>query len=1478
MPVTNNKKLLFFNKEGYPYNFELDTDNIYKGKLIFDENSSDTFKTLGIYIFEEVDPFVVNDYFTLNKMEIYNTSGISFHASTFSGETITNITRVNSSEKFYSKWIVGEDFDSKFPKGTLVSFSGVSFIDKTTKLPVSITDFNNNYYTVLDNRPNAILVNTKTDNRSWNNTFVTGNTIINSHNTVCINDYNNTLYPQISNWTLHNTKKFSILGTELNDGVHSYINNQNMKTIYQTYDMSNVSVIAGDILKFNFELKTERPKLYQGPITFIYSGTGATLQFGRQLNSNINLGEGQQIIFEDYNDNPLMVPTNPIFTILDGTTDLDLYTGSIDLTEELNVNKTYMKHFSSNSLSSQVFVRNMSPTNFTKLFSFFKKYYPKTWFEYDYYIQITGTTSDFDSNLSVGDIISLSASTHTTGTTRAKNANRTFNVLEIKTFKDIRIDYWKNKINSFTPWYNDVVKKAVDNLRTLDEQMVLDAIYMYDTVDDNVDHAEYIPISQRYEKIKVQEYLIPETNTYGIKKVLKPHDIKNVRCRMSISVPNTYMPQTIDVVAYSTSNVLSFSQEILKTSSTTISYEQTINAFNTKYGDYLYDNYGILIYCSSANTSQINIHSVYTLNPSGTALTYDRYFIPNVYLNTTNVSGLTNVTGITTSSINRTLLEFDEQLKTEKINPNEFSKFDNTYYAEIYFDLNDNGTNNGFTLEINDHDYYISFSANTQTTIKSFINTYSDKFKKMYLNLNSGTSTLTISSDYTFVNVNSLKVKVNSFSSYDITKENKHRSIVISGNELELSPTLSGTSLYEYGLSTGMIFTLSGSQYESNNISYNILGMTETILELSYQGLFFDERTPKLKLDVLRFLRKPRESANKNAYYNFRFLPKDNKYTDAIFFYDVTGNHLKPYLNDSRLTYIGNKPLWDTTNVCSDVKIGLVDSPNKDILYVSDPTKQQTVFKGKDGEYCLEFLLDKYNSETEYDFTPEPLQVFLGFNSVREGVSQTSIVMEKVENIIFSGYTNSTTNQNGVNFNFDTDGILEITTNQINFNFLNYGFEKNQPVTVDFIDQSKTGTTTFNNHGTMTIDYVGGRKMKFVNNVRDFNYVADMSFNSFTTSAKTDGFYYEIKVKPNPILKLDVYGETETEDERFKVVLNNLGVQLNADVEHIFIDSDIDEDGIDYIRLNRKRKEMLAVYPEIYNYIGSYKSLINAINFFGYNDLQLYEYYKNVNVNSPLYQKLQKVLIPDIFDNTVPGWTPTDYISGKYKTGFYKKTNLFNLTYRVTDEEGNNVTMYSLDEVQIKLNKLKRWLKRNILPLSTNIVDITGVAEVTAQNYQNYDVSNQTIKTHAEYDTTSVNFIYSETLNFQTNYFFEVNFYTRNGFVPSGWTCKIQTFSMSTDGTNKLISQKYFKLMKNDLDSFSFNIDKNVDEYLYIETSAYNDYGQGQVVNKMTNTSTSKHYLLINNRFSIPDYNYLNANNNSQYYFFDKDGYIFLND
>ena len=203
------------------------------------------------------------------------------------------------------------------------------------------------------------------------------------------------------------------------------------------------------------------------------------------------------------------------------------------------------------------------------------------------------------------------------------------------------------------------------------------------------------------------------------------------------------------------------------------------------------------------------------------------------------------------------------------------------------------------------------------------------------------------------------------------------------------------------------------------------------------------------------------------------------------------------------------------------------------------------------------------------------------------------------------------------------------------------------------------------------------------------------------------------KVVDRELGRFLTYGQTEIEDIRFRTELNNIGKNIGPHEIFIFKDYDILEGGIDWNFLNIKRKEMLLMKNLIYPYIGSYKSIINAINFFGFNDLQLNEYYRNIDDTSPNFLKLFKVEIPDIFDNTVEGWTENDFIKNTMPNDKFEDTNLFNLTYFITDKDGNNILNYSIDDITIKLQGLKHWLKKNIIPLTHKILDITGRAYFT---------------------------------------------------------------------------------------------------------------------------------------------------------------------
>ena len=87
--------LLFFNKDGYPHNFQYNQDTeAWEGKIIFDENSSDTFKTQSLHIFENVEPIEFGFDCNLVNLNYNNNSGLTITGEvSFSNESITNIQK-----------------------------------------------------------------------------------------------------------------------------------------------------------------------------------------------------------------------------------------------------------------------------------------------------------------------------------------------------------------------------------------------------------------------------------------------------------------------------------------------------------------------------------------------------------------------------------------------------------------------------------------------------------------------------------------------------------------------------------------------------------------------------------------------------------------------------------------------------------------------------------------------------------------------------------------------------------------------------------------------------------------------------------------------------------------------------------------------------------------------------------------------------------------------------------------------------------------------------------------------------------------------------------------------------------------------------------------------------------------------------------------------------------------------------------------
>ena len=157
----SHKQLAFFNKSGDSLNLNYNENTqLFEGSLLFDENSTDTFKTYALYTLEKVPSFEfesIGDMGT-NKVQLFNEFGNNFYGSkTNVPEQITNIEPVNNDPTFYSKWIYGEHFEVKFPVGTLVVFNN------------SLLEFSNpnQSFVVVGTKKNAIMIISTVDNSTF---------------------------------------------------------------------------------------------------------------------------------------------------------------------------------------------------------------------------------------------------------------------------------------------------------------------------------------------------------------------------------------------------------------------------------------------------------------------------------------------------------------------------------------------------------------------------------------------------------------------------------------------------------------------------------------------------------------------------------------------------------------------------------------------------------------------------------------------------------------------------------------------------------------------------------------------------------------------------------------------------------------------------------------------------------------------------------------------------------------------------------------------------------------------------------------------------------------------------------------------------------------------------------------------------------------------------------------------------------------
>ena len=254
----------------------------------------------------------------------------------------------------------------------------------------------------------------------------------------------------------------------------------------------------------------------------------------------------------------------------------------------------------------------------------------------------------------------------------------------------------------------------------------------------------------------------------------------------------------------------------------------------------------------------------------------------------------------------------------------------------------------------------------------------------------------------------------------------------------------------------------------------------------------------------------------------------------------------------------------------------------------------------------------------------------------------------------------------------------------------------------------------------------------------------NVALSSSTENIFVRKIYIKDRSQGYTVAEILFYGETEGEDERLKVLTENMGYPILPADSTIFRNTDINESAVDFIEINRKRKEIMLEGHNIFPYTGSYKALINAIKFYGYENIYMKEYWQDLDPNSRMFGKFIQTNPIQLLQPTASFNDPNIKVPSKS----LRKTGKFGLFYAINeivpneyDEYDLPITReeftYTLEEALIKLYGLKIKLQKYYLPLNAKIVDITGEADFFSKNSITTQIEkNETFSILAGFDTS----------------------------------------------------------------------------------------------------------------------------------------------
>lgn len=196
----------------------------------------------------------------------------------------------------------------------------------------------------------------------------------------------------------------------------------------------------------------------------------------------------------------------------------------------------------------------------------------------------------------------------------------------------------------------------------------------------------------------------------------------------------------------------------------------------------------------------------------------------------------------------------------------------------------------------------------------------------------------------------------------------------------------------------------------------------------------------------------------------------------------------------------------------------------------------------------------------------------------------------------------------------------------------------------------------------------------------------------------------------------DFYGVRE----ELKINLGNMGVDIPESIQKAFYDTNVYESEINAIELNRKYKELLLNFMEILGNRGSYKSLINSLNWFEYPStiINLREFWMHEEWGRIIYsdsdftqvlQKKTESLLRNFSKSTFLSITcaleefETD-ADGNLVYDEVEQVPKLKYLYENYDTLGSPIYKWSREEMDIKMALLGRYYETYFMPVHMNLI------------------------------------------------------------------------------------------------------------------------------------------------------------------------------